>query len=236
MRSLLEVGDLQSYYGRAQVLHGVSLSVAAGEVLMMLGRNGAGKSTTMKSIIGLLPPAAGRVHFAGHDVARREPYQIARLGLGYVPEERRIFADLTVAENIEAGRRPPRQGLRPWTQQRLLELFPSLARLLDQPAGRLSGGEQQMLTVARTLMGNPRMILLDEPSEGLAPLVVQQMAVVISNLKQEGLGILLAEQNLRLSATVADRATVIERGKTVWEGTVQGLQDHHALRTQYFGI
>ena len=233
---MLAVEALSSHYGRAQILRDVSFSLAAGEVLVLLGRNGAGKSTALKSIIGLVRPSGGRIRFEGRDVAGLEPHRIARAGLGYVPEERRVFADLTVMENLEVGRQPPREGLRPWTPERLFALFPGLGRMRRRPGGRMSGGEQQMLTIARTLMGNPRLILLDEPSEGLAPLVVQQMAHAVGALKSEGLAVLLAEPNLHFAAGIADAAAVIEKGQVVWRGSVAALRADAAARVRHLAV
>jgi branched-chain amino acid transport system ATP-binding protein len=229
---MLTATDLHAYYGRAHILQGVSFALAAGEVLVLLGRNGAGKSTTMKSLIGIIRPRNGQVSFCGQDVAGWEPYRIARLGLGYVPEERRIFADLSVTENLEVGRQPPRDGLEPWTEEKLFALFPNLGRMRERAGGRMSGGEQQMLAIARTLMGNPRAILLDEPSEGLAPVIVEQMAHAIVALKAAGVAVLLAEQNFHFAARVADRAVVLESGCVVWEGTMPALlADEDARRS-----
>ncbi|MFC0388967.1 ABC transporter ATP-binding protein [Muricoccus vinaceus] len=233
---MLSVTDLNTHYGRAHILQGMALEIGAGEVMVLLGRNGAGKSTTMKSIIGLVRPSSGRVVFDGRDIAGEEPHRIARSGLGYVPEDRRVFADLTVMENLEVGKQPPRNGQRPWTPERLFELFPNLGRMRDRPGGRMSGGEQQMLTIARTLMGNPRLVLLDEPSEGLAPVIVEQMAAAILALKGEGLTILLAEQNLHFAGGVADSATVVEKGRVVWSGTMAALRADEAARTQFLAV
>ena len=233
---MLQVFDLHTYYGRAHILQGVSFGVQAGQVLVLLGRNGAGKSTVMKSLIGLVRPARGRVNFAGADIAGLEPHRIARLGLGYVPEERRIFTGLTVAENLDVGRQPPRDGRPAWTSERLFALFPNLAAMRDRPGGRMSGGEQQMLTIARTLMGNPSLLLLDEPSEGLAPVIVEQMASAILALKAEGVTVLLAEQNLHFAARVADRAAVIETGRIVWSGSMTELQDDAAARAAHLHL
>jgi branched-chain amino acid transport system ATP-binding protein len=218
---MLDITTLNAFYGRAQILRDVTFSVAEGEVLVLLGRNGAGKSTTLKSLIGLVRPR-GRIRFAGQEIAGFEPYRIARLGLGYVPEERRIFADLTVMENLEVGRQPAR-GSTAWTPERLFTLFPNLAAMRDRPGGRMSGGEQQMLSIARTLMGQPRLILLDEPSEGLSPLIVEQMAGAILEMKREGITVLLAEQNHHFAAGVADRAVVLEIGRIVWSGQISAL-------------
>ena len=227
---MLQVVGLNAYYGRAHILHDLSLDVRAGEVVALLGRNGAGKSTLCRALMGLLRPASGRVLLAGTDVAGWEPHRIARAGLGWVPEDRRVFADLTVAENLEVGRQPARAGQAPWTPPRLFALFPNLGLLRDRAAGRMSGGEQQMLAIARTLMGNPRLVLLDEPGEGLAPVIVQGMAGAIRALRAEGVAVLLAEQNLRFAEGVADRAALIERGRIAWTGTMAALRADEAAR------
>jgi branched-chain amino acid transport system ATP-binding protein len=233
---VFEVADLHSYYGRAHILQGVGFSVAAGEVLVLLGRNGAGKSTTLKSLIGLVRPQQGSIRLAGQEIAGLEPHRIARAGLGYVPEERRIFTDLTVMENLEVGRQPARDGRPAWTEAALFELFPNLGAMRSRLGGRMSGGEQQMLTIARTLMGNPRLLLLDEPSEGLAPVIVEQMAHAILALKQQGVTVLLAEQNLHFAARVADGAVVIESGRIVWAGGMQELMDDEAARRAHLQV
>ena len=209
---MLEVRGLRAGYGRAQVLFDLDLEVRAGEVVALLGRNGAGKSTTLKAIMGLVRPTAGAVSFDQHDLTALEPYQIARLGLGYVPEDRRIFTDLTVVENLEVGRQPPRLGAPVWSEERLFQLFPSLAPLRERRGARMSGGEQQMLCIARTLAGNPRAVLLDEPSEGLAPVVVEHVARAINELKQAGVAVLLAEQSRHFAERVADRTYLLETG------------------------
>ena len=233
---MLQVSGLHSHYGRAHILADVSLSVARGEVVVLLGRNGAGKSTTIKSIMGLVAPSAGERHFQGHSLAGLAPHAIARLGLGYVPEERRVFADLTVAENLEVGRQPPRQGCPHWSPERLYELFPNLRELRHRPGGRTSGGEQQMLSIARTLMGNPALILLDEPSEGLAPVIVQQLAGTINALKQQGLAVLLSEQNLQFATRVSDRAYIIEKGRIRYQGSMAELAADESVRTAYLSV
>jgi len=233
---MLSVKDLHAYYGRAHILQGVSLEANAGEVVALLGRNGAGKSTAMKAIMGLVPPASGEVSFYGQRIERLPPYRIARLGLGYVPEERRIFTELTVMENLEVGRQAPRQGAPPWSEQKLFALFPNLAALRERPGGRMSGGEQQMLTIARTLMGNPSCVLLDEPSEGLAPIIVAEMAKSIRALKGEGLSVLLCEQNLRFCEAIADRAYIIEKGQIRFGGTMAELAADQSLREQYLSV
>ena len=214
---MLELRRLNAGYGRAQVLFDLELELHAGEVAVLAGRNGAGKSTTLKAIMGLLAPSAGEVLFQGRRIDGLEPFEVARLGLGYVPEDRRIFTDLTVAENLEVGRRPSRPGLPPWTMERVFALFPNLAGMRVRPGSRMSGGEQKMLAIARTLMGNPAAILLDEPSEGLAPVIVRQMAEAVRNLKGAGLGVLLCEQNPRFAGELADRVYRIEKGRVLPE-------------------
>ena len=224
---MLEVQGLHAAYGRAQILFDVALELRKGEVAVLLGRNGAGKSTTMKAIIGLVKPSAGRISFLGADIRDRKPHAVARLGLGYVPEDRRIFTDLTVAENLEVGRQPPREGAPRWTAARLYELFPNLGRMKERLGGHMSGGEQQMLTIARTLMGNPAAVLLDEPSEGLAPVIVEQMARTIRDLKREGLAILLSEQNVNFADAVADRAYLIEQGHIRFSGGLAAVRERY---------
>lgn len=233
---MLHVEGLHSHYGRAHILSDVALEAREGEVLALLGRNGAGKSTTLKSVIGLVRPTSGTISFAGKRIDGLSPFRIARLGLGFVPEDRRIFTDLSVMENLEVGRQAPRAGAPTWTPDRLFALFPNLGRMRDRPGGRMSGGEQQMLTIARTLMGNPRCVLLDEPSEGLAPLIVEQMAVTIRTLKAEGLSVVLSEQNLHFSTMVADRAVIIEKGRVRFTGTMAELHADEAARTQYLSV
>lgn len=208
----LEVRGLSAGYGRARVLFDIDLEVGAGEVVALLGRNGAGKSTTLKAIMGLVPPSSGTVVFDGRALGGLEPHQIARLGLGYVPEDRRIFTDLTVTENLEVGRQGRRSGAPAWTDEKLFALFPALAPLRERRGGRMSGGEQQMLCIARTLAGNPSAILLDEPSEGLAPLVVEQVARAVLEMKRAGLAVLLAEQSRQFTGRVADRGYLLEKG------------------------
>jgi len=233
---ILAVRGLHAYYGRAHILADVGLELRRGEVVALLGRNGAGKSTTMKSIMGLVRPAKGEIVLRGKEVQGLEPYRIARQGLGYVPEDRRVFADLTVMENLEVGRQPQRKDAPEWTPERLFTLFPKLAEMRDRPAGRMSGGEQQMLTIVRTLMGNPRALLLDEPSEGLAPVIVEQMANTILDLKNQGLSILLSEQNLHFSTLVSDRAYIIEKGGIRYEGTMEELARNEEVRAAYLTV
>ncbi|WP_158810370.1 ABC transporter ATP-binding protein [Beijerinckia sp. L45] len=216
----LTVSNLRGWYGAAQILFGIDLGVADGEVVALLGRNGAGKSTTFRAIAGLLARRDGQVTFGGTDVSREPVYAIARRGLAYVPEDRRIFADLTVEENLEVGRQPQRAGVPHWTPERLYALFPNLGTMRKRLGGAMSGGEQQMLTIARSLMGNPSLVLLDEPSEGLAPKIVEDMAHAIRALKAEGLSILVSEQNLHFARLISDRAVIIERGQVRFAGTI----------------
>jgi branched-chain amino acid transport system ATP-binding protein len=233
---VLSVSGLNAFYGRAHILFDLAFEVRAGEVVVLLGRNGAGKSTTLKSIIGLVRPASGTIRFDGADIAGDEPFRIARMGLGYVPEERRIFTGLTVAENLEVGRQPARNGATPWTAERLFALFPNLAEMRDRPGGRMSGGEQQMLTIARTLMGNPRLILLDEPSEGLAPVIVRQLAKTVQELKAQGISVLLCEQDVHFAARVVDRAYIIEKGTIRFDGTIRELMQDEAARKAHLMV
>jgi branched-chain amino acid transport system ATP-binding protein len=214
----------------------VSLEVGRGEVVALMGRNGAGKSTTIKSIMGLLPSKRGQVRFMGEDIAALEPYQIARRGLGFVPEDRRVFSELSVMQNLEVGKQAARAGAAPWTPERLFKLFPNLGEMPDRPGGSMSGGEQQMLTVARTLMGNPLLLMLDEPSEGVAPVIVEQMAHMIMTLKQQGLAILLSEQNLHFAQLVCDRAYVLEQGQIRFSGTMQALAANEEVQQNYLSL
>jgi branched-chain amino acid transport system ATP-binding protein len=233
---MLELAGVHAYYGRAHILSDVSFTVQRGEVVVLLGRNGAGKTTTLKTIIGLVPAAQGEIRFDGRRIEGLAPYRIAAGGLGYVPEDRRIFTDLTAAENLDVGRQPPRPGVPVWTVEKLYALFPNLAEMRNRPGGRTSGGEQQMLTIARTLMGNPMCILLDEPSEGLAPVIVDQMAEAIKELKAEGLSVLLSEQNLHFAIDVADRAYIIEKGRIRFGGTIGELARNEEVRNAYLAV
>jgi len=233
---MLDVDSLDAWYGQAQVLYGVSLGVGAGECVALVGRNGAGKSTTMKAIMGLMARRRGRVVFRGADISSSPSYRIGRLGLGWVPEDRRVFTDLTVRENLEVARQPPRDGAPTWSEDKLYALFPNLAAMPDRPGGRMSGGEQQMLTVARTLMGNPYLVLLDEPSEGVAPLIVEEMARMIVALKKEGVSILLSEQNLHFARLVADRAVVLEKGEVKFVGAMDALMSDEVLLRTHLSV
>jgi branched-chain amino acid transport system ATP-binding protein len=233
---LFEVRRLTARYGMAQVLFGVSLGVRRGEVVALMGRNGAGKSTTLKAIMGLVTADCEHMTFDGQNIAGLPAFRIARLGLGYVPEERRIFTDLTVFENLEVGQRPVRGGREPWTLERLFTIFPNLAEMRGRRASAISGGEQQMLTIARTLMGNPGMVLLDEPSEGLAPVIVEQMAEAVLRMKDAGIAVLLSEQNLHFASAVSDRAVVIEKGAIRYEGTIEALEADDTVRESYLTV
>jgi branched-chain amino acid transport system ATP-binding protein len=238
---LLDVTALNAWYGAAHILFDVSLQIGRGEVVALIGRNGAGKSTTLKAIMGLIARRQGTVAFQGADISQFEPYRIARTGIGYVPEDRRIFTDLTVIENLDVGRQPPRfwpdgTAVPLWSVERLFRLFPNLGQMPDRPGGRMSGGEQQMLTVARTLMGNPQLVLLDEPSEGVAPVIVEQMANTIVELKKEGLSILLSEQNIHFAEIVSDRAYVLEKGHIRWQGRMGELLADTAAQRAFLTV
>lgn len=239
--ALLEAKQLNAWYGAAQILFDVDLHVNRGEVVALMGRNGAGKSTTLKALMGLLAKRKGAITFLGNDVSKAEPHDVARAGLGYVPEDRRVFADLTVMENLEVGRQPARlwaDGTPAplWTAEKLFALFPNLGEMPDRPGGRMSGGEQQMLTVARTLMGNPYVVLLDEPSEGVAPVIVEQMAKMILELKAQGVSILLSEQNMHFAALVSDRAYVLEKGQIRYRASMAELAANVEVRRAYLSV
>lgn len=239
--TLLKVNQLCAWYGAAQILYELDLEVKRGEVVALMGRNGAGKSTTIKALIGMVEKRRGQINFMGHDMARAEPHQAARLGMGFVPEDRRIFTDLTVMENLEVGRQPPRRWpdgspAPSWSTARVFSLFPNLSEMPQRLGGRMSGGEQQMLTVARSLMGNPYLVLLDEPSEGVAPIIVEQMARMILELKAEGVSILLSEQNMHFAELVSDRAYVLEKGQLRFEGKMAELAANAAVRRDYLSV
>ena len=229
---MLELRGVEAVYGLSRVLHGVTLEAREGEVVSLLGRNGAGKSTTLKAVVGLVEVTGGSVSLDGRDITAFPTHEISKLGIGWVPEDRRIFSDLTVEENLLVG---SKGGTR-WGASRVYEYFPKLGQLAGRRAGSLSGGEQQMLTVARTLMGNPRILLLDEPSEGLAPVIVQALGQQIAALKREGLTILLSEQNLKFAARLADRAYVIEKGQIRWEGAMARLLEDETARRAYLTV
>jgi branched-chain amino acid transport system ATP-binding protein len=238
---MLIVENLSAWYGAARILYDLSFDVGRGEVVALMGRNGAGKSTTIKAVMGLLAQHQGTVRFNGADISRLAPFEIARRGLGYTPEDRRIFVDLTVMENLDVGRQAPRRfadgaPAPSWTPDKVFALFPNLAEMPDRLGGSMSGGEQQMLTVARTLMGNPLLVLLDEPSEGVAPLIVEQMANTIVALKKEGLSILLSEQNVHFARLVCDRVYVIEKGQIRWHGSMAQLDDNLDVQRTYLTV
>ena len=238
---LLKAEGLAAWYGAAQILFDVGLEVRRGEVVALMGRNGAGKSTTLKTLMGMVSERKGSIQFMGHDLSRAEPHAVARLGLGYVPEDRRVFSDLTVLENLEVGRQPPRRwpdgsAAPGWSPEALFKLFPNLGEMPNRPGGRMSGGEQQMLTVARTLMGNPLLVLLDEPSEGVAPVIVEQMAQMILELKAQGVSILLSEQNMHFAELVSDRAYVLEKGQIRYQATMAELVANTEVRRAYLSM
>ena len=232
---LLEVSGLEASYGRAQVLSGVTLTADAGEAIVILGRNGAGKSTTLKAIMGLEVDHRGRIALDGRPIDRLPTHRIAQAGVGYVPEDRRIFAGLTVAENLAVGRQSARMG-HTWSETEIWSLFPPLEAIADRRAGYLSGGEQQMLAIARTLMGNPRLLLLDEPSEGLAPVILDRIAAAIITLKAHGLGLLVSEQNLAFARGFADRVLILETGAVRFSGTLAELDANPELVTRYLAV
>ncbi|HEY2995607.1 MAG TPA: ABC transporter ATP-binding protein [Methylomirabilota bacterium] len=233
--ALLELSHVDAYYDDSHILFDLSLGVEAGEVVCLLGRNGAGKTTTVRSIVGLTPPRAGRITLRGRDLAGLPPFRIARLGIGFVPEDRRIFPNLTVHENLEVARRTWGNG-GAWTEERVFELFPILRERRRQPGGTLSGGEQQMLTIARTLMGNPDILLLDEPSEGLAPLVVENLRQQLGRLKASGLTMVLAEQNVRFVSDLGDRVYIIEKGMVRYQGSMAAFLADADVRQAYLAV
>ena len=236
---ILSVNNIEVVYDHViLVLKGVSLEVPKGEIVALLGANGAGKSTTLKAIVGLVPAHARSLRFAGREIRGMPSYRIARLGLGYVPEDRRVFTDLTVDENLEVGTKAAAvaNGREAWTPERLFSIFPNLAEMRDRRASQMSGGEQQMLTIARTLMGNPEAVLLDEPSEGLAPVIVEQMAAAVGRMKAEGIAVLLSEQNLYFAGAVADRAYIIEKGQIRFGGSMAELTADSSFREQYLSV
>ena len=241
MSAMLAVEALNAWYGAAHILYDLSFEVGRGEVVALMGRNGAGKSTTIKAIMGLVAQRTGKVRFNGRDIVALKPFEIARLGLGYTPEDRRIFSSLTVLENLDIGRQEPRSfpdgtPAPAWTVEKLFALFPNLREMPDRLGGHMSGGEQQMLTVARTLMGNPLLVLLDEPSEGVAPLIVEQMANTIVELKKEGLSILLSEQNIHFAQIVSDRVYMLEKGQIRWQGSMAELADNIDVQRAFLTV
>ena len=229
----LEARDLEVFYGESQILFGLSLAVAPGRCVALLGRNGAGKSTTLKAIAGLAPPRRGGVTVRGVEMAGRKPHRIARAGVGYVPEDRQVFTRLSVEDNLEIAARTGVDGSRVWTLETVWDVFPVLRDLRRRAAGRLSGGEQQMLTIARALMGNPAVLLLDEPSEGLAPLIVREIGALLRRLSTMGTAVLLAEQNMYFCLGAADDAVVIDKGRAVWRGAMTALREDAEARSRY---
>ena len=237
----LAVENLCAWYGAGQILYDVNLEVGRGEVVALMGRNGAGKSTTMKTIMGMLGRRSGTVRFNGRDISSLKPFEIARLGVGFTPEDRRIFAGLTVLENLDVGLQPPRtfedgNAAPRWTTDSLFRLFPNLGEMRHRLGGRMSGGEQQMLTIARTLMGNPLIVLLDEPSEGIAPVIVEEIANTIVELKKRGLSILLSEQNVGFAQAVSDRAYMLEKGQIRWSGTMAEVAANDEIQRNYLAL
>ena len=233
---MLEVRDLHASYDLSQILFGVGLEVREGEAVCILGRNGVGKTTTLRSIVGLTPPYRGQVLFNGTDITGWPPYRVSRRGIGFVPQDRRIFADLSVRENLEVARRALATPTPAWTVERIYTAFPILAQLDRRRAGYLSGGEQQMLAVGRALMGNPRLLILDEPSEGLAPLIVEALADQIAVLKDEGMTILMAEQNLALALALADHICILDKGSVRFYGSVAEFSANESLRKEYLAV
>lgn len=236
MTEFLKIRDLHTSYGMSQVLFGVSLDVQQGELVSLLGRNGVGKSTTIRSIMGLTPPASGSIIWKGHEIAGHEPHQNVADGIGFVPEDRRIFSDLTVWENLDIARRSGSGGAVIWDEHRIFDLFPDLAQFRSRKGGVLSGGQQQMLTIARSLMGNPELLLMDEPSEGLAPLIVEAMSTMIKEIKGSGMSIILAEQNLEFVLALSDRIYVMEKGEVKYTGTAKDLRDSDEVLKKYLEI
>ena len=233
---MLELSAINSFYGKAHILSDLGFKVGHGEVVALLGRNGAGKTTTMKSIMQMVRPASGNITFSDDNITKWPTHKIAKAGIGYVPEERRIFSDLTILENLEVGRQPAREGVPTWSFDDLFDLFPNLSERRNNRGRALSGGEQQMLTIARTLMGNPSLLLLDEPSEGIAPIIVEQMANTILELKSQGLTVLISEQNLHFARIVADRAIIIESGTNRFDGSFAELDADPQTRDAYLSV
>jgi len=232
---MLEINNIHTYYGKSYILQGISLIVSQDEVVCLLGRNGAGKTTTIKSIIGLVPPKQGSIRFKGNEIVGKEPFEIARLGIGYVPEDRRIFPDLTVKENLEVMPQRSVPQDEEWTVERIFELFPILKRLQGSKGMELSGGEQQMLTIARTLMVNPEILLLDEPSEGLAPLIVKELEHLVRQIKYH-ITILLVEQNSRFAIDLSNRGYIIEKGKILYQGDIKELKENKEIKERYLAV
>ena len=234
--TILNIDQINTFYGQSHVLQGVSLFIHKGEVVCLLGRNGVGKTTTLRSIIGLTPPRSGHILLKGVDVAGKQPFQIAQMGIGYVPDDRRIFADLTLFENLELARRLSKKGKAQWTFEKIYELFPVFVELKERRGNQLSGGEQKMLAIGRALMKNPDLILLDEPSEGLAPLVVQNLVEVIARIRSEGVTILLADQNLKFFRKTSDRGYILEKGMIQYQGVMEEIWQNEEIVRKYLVV
>jgi branched-chain amino acid transport system ATP-binding protein len=232
----LQVQDIHTYYGLSHILFGVSFEMNAGECVCLMGRNGAGKTTTFRSIIGLTSPRSGTILFKGQPINKLPPFKIAHFGIGFVPEERAIFPTLTVWENLDVARKLGADGKSKWTLERVFDFFPRLAERRNQLGGTLSGGEQQMLTIARTLMGNPELLLLDEPSEGLAPLIVEAIGRLVAQIKQEGITVLLAEQNTYFALDLSDRVYIIDDGQIQYSGTAKEVRENRDIIRKYMGV
>lgn len=234
--TILNIDQINTFYGQSHVLQGVSLFIHKGEVVCLLGRNGVGKTTTLRSIIGLTPPRSGHILLKGIDVAGKQPFQIAQMGIGYVPDDRRIFADLTLFENLELARRLSKKGKAQWTFEKIYELFPVFVELKERRGNQLSGGEQKMLAIGRALMKNPDLILLDEPSEGLAPLIVQNLVEVIARIRSEGVTILLADQNLKFCRKTSDRGYILEKGMIQYQGVMEEIWQNEEIVKKYLVV
>jgi branched-chain amino acid transport system ATP-binding protein len=232
----LEINKVNTFYGLSHILFDVSLNVEKGEMVVLLGRNGAGKTTTMLSVMGINPPKAGSVNYRGQDITGLASYKVARLGIGFVPEDRRIFPDLTVNANLDVGRRVSKDKPTKWTQDRIYQLFPVLEKFAHRRGGTLSGGEQQMLAIARTLMGDPDFLLLDEPSEGLAPIIVKTLGKFIEVLKEEGLTVLLSEQNSKFALKYSDRAYIVDNGAIKYHGSIADLEQNEEVKKRYLAV
>jgi len=230
--SLLEIEDIQTYYGQSHVLYGVSMSIEEGETVALMGRNGAGKTTTMRSIIGMTPPRSGTITFKGDRISGKEPFQIANAGIGYVPEDRRVFPDLTVQDNIEILVKKDSE----WSLDRVFDLFPKLDERSSQLGKQLSGGEQQMLSIARALVTDPDLLLLDEPSEGLAPIIVQDLRKILREIGETGITVLIAEQNVKFAFDLTERGYILSKGQIVWDGTIDDLQDNEEMIETHLGV